>query len=123
LRNNVTKYCIQNTIKYHCGKLERVLGRDFGRIPIRFQTNGPNISSKANTGKKFYTHDIDLLLLFIDFKKVFDSINQKKALGISNEFWDTQEDKTTNENDIRRSTSHSNRRWENKQPFCHKQSV
>jgi RNA-binding protein YlmH len=30
--------------------------------------------------EKFYTHDIDLHLLFIDFKKAFDSINQKKLL-------------------------------------------
>jgi hypothetical protein len=29
--------------------------------------------------EKFYTHDIDLHLLFIDFKKAFDSINQKTA--------------------------------------------
>jgi len=28
--------------------------------------------------EKFYAHDIDLHLLFIDFKKAFDSINQKK---------------------------------------------
>ena len=30
--------------------------------------------------EKFYAHDIDLYLLFIDFKKAFDSINQKKLL-------------------------------------------
>jgi sorting nexin-29 len=30
--------------------------------------------------EKFYAHDIDLHLLFIDFKKAFDSINQKKLL-------------------------------------------
>jgi hypothetical protein len=30
--------------------------------------------------EKFYVHDIDLHLLFIDFKKAFDSINQKKLL-------------------------------------------
>jgi hypothetical protein len=48
-----------------------------------FQTtkknNGPNICGKANT-RKFYVHDIDLYLLFIGFKKAFDSINQKKLL-------------------------------------------
>jgi hypothetical protein len=30
--------------------------------------------------EKFYAHDIDLHLLFIDFKKAFDSINKKKKL-------------------------------------------
>jgi len=30
--------------------------------------------------EKFYVHDIDLHLLFIAFKKAFDSINQKKLL-------------------------------------------
>jgi sorting nexin-29 len=30
--------------------------------------------------EKFYTHDIDLHLLFIAFKNAFDSINQKKLL-------------------------------------------
>jgi hypothetical protein len=68
-------------------------------------------------------HDIDLHLLFIGFKKAFDSIKNKKkikAFKITKVFWDTQEDRTR-ENNIRRSTSQSNRRWENKQPFCHKQ--
>ena len=31
--------------------------------------------------EKVYAHDIDLHILFIDFKKAFDSINQKKLLG------------------------------------------
>jgi len=30
--------------------------------------------------EKFYAHDIDLHLLFIDFKNAFDSIHQKKLL-------------------------------------------
>jgi hypothetical protein len=30
--------------------------------------------------EKFYEHDIDLHLLFVDFKKAFNSINQKKFL-------------------------------------------
>jgi sorting nexin-29 len=30
--------------------------------------------------EKFYAHDIDLHLLFIDFNKAFDSVNQKKLL-------------------------------------------
>ena len=30
--------------------------------------------------EKFYAHDIDLHLLFIDFKRAFDSINQKRLL-------------------------------------------
>ena len=55
--------------------------------------------------EKFYAHDIDLHLLFIDFKKAFDSINQKKAFGIISEFWDTHEERTTCENDTRRSPS------------------
>ena len=38
--------------------------------------------------EKFYAHDIDLYLLFIDFKKAFDSI--KKASRITAEFWGTQ---------------------------------
>jgi hypothetical protein len=46
--------------------------------------------------EKFYAHDIDLRLLFIDFKKDF---------GIISEFWDTQEERTTCENDTRRSPS------------------
>jgi len=32
--------------------------------------------------EKFYAHDIDLHLLSIDFKKAFDSINQKKLLEL-----------------------------------------
>jgi len=32
--------------------------------------------------EKFYAHDIDLHLLFIDLKKVFGSINQKKLLEL-----------------------------------------
>jgi len=49
--------------------------------------------------EKFYAHDIDIHLLFIDFKKAFDSINQKKAPGITSEFWDTQKDRTAHKND------------------------
>jgi hypothetical protein len=67
--------------------VERVLVRDFGRVPVRFQTikknNGPNICSKAKILEKFYMHDIDLHILFIDFKKTFDSKNQKS-------FWNHQ---------------------------------
>jgi hypothetical protein len=55
--------------------------------------------------EKFYTHVIDLHLLFIDFKNIS---------GITNEFWDTQEDRMTRENDNRRSTNQSNSGWENK---------
>jgi hypothetical protein len=36
--------------------------------------------------EKFYAHDIDLHLLFIDFKKAFESINQKKLLESSVSF-------------------------------------
>ena len=45
--------------------------------------------------EKFYAHDIDLYLLFIDFKKAFDSIITR----ITGEFWDTQKDRTAHEND------------------------
>jgi hypothetical protein len=41
----------------------------------------------------------------------------KKASGITSEFWDTQEDRTTHENDNRRSPSQSNSGWENKELF------
>jgi sorting nexin-29 len=53
--------------------------------------------------EKFYTHDIDLHLLFIDFKNAFDSINKKKATGITTVFSDTEEDRKTYENDTKRS--------------------
>ena len=51
--------------------------------------------------EKIYAHDNDLHLLFIDFKKAFDSINKqkKKAARITSEFWDTQKDRTAHEND------------------------
>jgi hypothetical protein len=39
--------------------------------------------------EKFYAYDIDLHLLFIYFKKAFDSANQKKAFRIISKFWDT----------------------------------
>jgi sorting nexin-29 len=65
--------------------------------------------------ENIYAHDIDLHLLFIDFKKAFDSINkQKKTSGITSEFWDNQEDRTTRENDTRSSPSQSYSGWENK---------
>jgi hypothetical protein len=54
--------------------------------------------------EKFYVHDIDFHLFFVDFKKAFDIVNQK-AFGIIREFWDTQEDRMTRENDTRRSPS------------------
>jgi len=42
-------------MKHHTGTVERVLGRDFERVPVRFQTtkknNVPNILSKINTRK------------------------------------------------------------------------
>jgi len=40
-------------MKHHTGTVERELGRDFGRVPMGFQTtkknNGPNIHNKTNT--------------------------------------------------------------------------
>jgi hypothetical protein len=50
--------------------VERVLGRDFGRVPVRFQTTKNN-NVVRQIQEKFYVHDIDLHLLFIDFKKSF----------------------------------------------------
>jgi hypothetical protein len=65
--------------------------------------------------EKSYSHDIDLHVLFIDFKKAFYSIKQKKKrFWIPSEFWDTQEDRTTRENDTGRSQSHCNSGRENK---------
>jgi len=63
--------------------VERVLGRDFGRVPMRLQTTTNNnrpITVVRQILENFYAHDIDLHLLFIDFKKAFDSINRKKLL-------------------------------------------
>jgi hypothetical protein len=65
------------------------------------------------TSEKFYAHDIDLHLLFVDLKKSFRQRKPKKDVGVTSEFWDTQEDGTTCENDIRRSPKQSNSGWEN----------
>jgi hypothetical protein len=51
---------------------------------MQFQTtkrnNKPNkILVIRQILENFYTHDIDLYLLFIAFKNAFDSINQKKS--------------------------------------------
>jgi sorting nexin-29 len=62
---------------------ERVLRRYFGRIPMWFPTTKANNRSNfccKEILEKFYGHDIDLHLLFIDFRKAFDSIKQKKPL-------------------------------------------
>ena len=45
--------------------------------------------------ENLYAQDIDLHLLFTDFKKASDSI--KKSARISSEFWDTQKDRTARE--------------------------
>ena len=45
------------------------------------------------------------------------ALTKKKATGITSEFWDTEENRKTCENDIRRSPNKSNSRLENKCPF------
>jgi sorting nexin-29 len=53
---------------------------------MRFQTtkrnNGHQIFVVRQILEKFYAHDIDLYLLFVDFKNAFDSINQKQLLEL-----------------------------------------
>jgi len=40
-------------MKHHIGTVEKVLGTNFGKVPMEFQTtknnNGPNIHNKTNT--------------------------------------------------------------------------
>jgi hypothetical protein len=92
---------------------EEILGEyQCGFIPGRRTTD--QIFTVRQILEKFYAYDIELHLLFIDFKKIFDSINKKKAFGITSEFWNTQEYGTTRKNDTRRSSSQSNSGWENK---------
>jgi hypothetical protein len=56
--------------------VETVLGRDFGRVPMRLHTpkknNGPNICIKANTGKMLF-----MILTFIS-----SSLTLKKPLTV-----------------------------------------
>jgi hypothetical protein len=75
----ITLLNVAYKIKYHAGTVERVLRRDFGRVPVRFQTTADQIFVVRQILEKFYARDIDLHL-FIYFKKTFDSINQKKKL-------------------------------------------
>jgi hypothetical protein len=53
------------------------------------------------------------IIILCLFKNIWQH-KPKKASGNTSEFWDTQEDSTTCENDTRRSTSQSNSGWENK---------
>ena len=67
------------------------------RLQTTKKNNGPIIAVR-HILEKFYAHDIDLHLLFIDLKKkTFDSIT-KKAARITSELWDTQKDRTAREN-------------------------
>jgi len=78
--------------------LEEILGEyQCGFRPQRTTTD--QIFVVRQILEKFYMHDIDHHLLFIDFKKAFGSINQKKAARITNEFWNTQKDRMAREND------------------------
>jgi uncharacterized protein YdiU (UPF0061 family) len=104
-------------MKHHTGTVARVLERYFGRVPMRFETTKKNnglIFIVKQILENFYAHDIDLHRFFIDFKKSFDSINEKKAFAIISEFWDTQEDRTNFENYTTRSPSESNIGWGNR---------
>jgi hypothetical protein len=64
--------------------------------------------------EKFYAHEIDLHLLFIDFKKAFECINQKKLLEAIKSFGIPKKNRTTCENDTGGSKSQSDSGWKNK---------
>jgi len=74
-----------------------------GEYPCDFRPQGRTMDQLfvvRQILEKCYAHDIDLHLLFIDFKKAFDSINKKKkAARTTIEFWGTQKDRTACEND------------------------
>jgi len=58
--------------------LEEILGEY--QCSFRPQRTMDQIFVVRQILEKFYVHDIDLHFLFTDFKKVFDSINEKKLL-------------------------------------------
>jgi sorting nexin-29 len=73
---------------------EEILGEyQRGFTPQRRTTD--QIFVVWQTLEKFYAHDIDLHLLFIDFKNAFDSINQKKLLESLTSFGIPKKNRTT----------------------------
>jgi hypothetical protein len=81
--NNATKCRIKNTIKHHTGTVEKYSVEILGEYQCDFRTQRRTMDQifiVRQILEKFYAHDIDLHLLFIDFIKAFESINQKKLL-------------------------------------------
>jgi hypothetical protein len=67
--------------------------------------------------EKFYAHDIDLHLLFIDFKNACDSINQKKLLESLTSFGIPKKIEYIVKMTSEGVQAKVNSRWENKQSF------
>jgi len=69
--------------------------------------------------EKCYAHDIDLQLLLIDFKKAFDSVNQKKLLESLVSFGIPKKIERFVKMTLEGAQA-SDSGWENKHPFCNK---